>query len=189
MRADNLARWALLGAALLWSVITLNRPARTVASGSRPIPSPDRLRAAGLLSLLLLLLAAAAPLHAQDEPTSPQVIVPPGTRVTTVSSVAHYDPGDRRDPFAPLYSDREAGGVTGPRFEVLKLTGVFLGSGENSLAVLEDPSHRGYFVRLGQQIGNARLVEILPQAAVFEVTDYGASRRVVLRLERPEEGP
>ena len=69
----------------------------------------------------------------------------------------------------------------------LLLTGIFLGSGANSLAVLEDLTHRGYFVRLGQQIGNARLVEILPQAAVFEVSEYGASRRVVLRLERTEE--
>jgi len=186
MRADNLARWALLGAALLWSVITLNRPARPVAPRP-PVAPPERLRAAGLLSALLVLLAAAAPLRAQDDPVSPQVVVPEGT-VTTVSSVAHYDPGGRRDPFAPLYSGRDAGGAGGPRFEVLKLTGVFLGSGTNSLAVLEDPSHRGYFVRLGQQIGNARLIEILAQAAVFEVTDYGASRRVVLRLERPEEG-
>lgn len=183
MRADHLARWALFGAALLWSVVTLRRPAR---AGAPRVPSPERLRAAGLLSVALVLLAAAAPLRAQDTTQTPQVIIPPGTIVTSVHSVSHYDPGGRRDPFSPLYAGAaDANG--GPRFEVLKLTGVFLGGGANSLAVLEDPSHRGYFVRLNQQVGNARLVEILPQAAVFEVTEYGASRRVMLRLERSEE--
>ena len=181
MRADTIARWAIFGAALVWSVVTLSRPVRPAPPR---IPPPERLRAAGLLSLALVLLAGAVPLRAQDT-ISPQVVVPPGT-VTSVRSVSHYDPGGRRDPFAPLYAESvEANGA--PRFEVLKLTGVFQGRGANSLVVLEDPSHRGYFVRLGQEIGTARLVEILPQAAVFEVTDYGASRRVVLRLERPEE--
>ncbi len=188
MRVDQLIRWGfLVCAALLWSVVTLRRPSRAPAPPvRRPVPSPERLRAAGLLSAaLVVLLAVAAPLRAQDEPTSPQVVVPPGTVVST-GTVAHYDPAGRRDPFEPLYA-AAADPSGGPRFEALKLTGVFLGTGNNSLAVLEDPSHRGYFVRLGQQIGNARLVEMLPQAAVFEVSDYGASRRVVLRLERTEE--
>jgi hypothetical protein len=183
MQADGPGRWLLLATALLWSLFSLrSRPAQPARSTTQ---TPDRLRAAGLLSLALALVAAAAtPLRAQ-EPTSPQVVVPPG--IMTSISVAHYDPSGRRDPFVPLYDEAQAG-TTGPRFETLKLTGIFLGSGTNSLAVLEDPTHRGYFVRLGQQIGTARLVEILPQAAVFEVRDYGATRRIVLRLERTEEG-
>jgi hypothetical protein len=152
--------------------------------------TPERLRAAGLLSAALILLVPvllvpATTLRAQDEPTSPQVVIPPGT-VTSVTSVAHYDGGGRRDPFVPLYGDA-VGGASGPRFETMELTGIFLGSGANSLVVLEDPTHRGYFVRLGQQIGSARLVEIMPQAAVFEVREYGASRRIVLQLESTQE--
>jgi hypothetical protein len=181
MRADDLSRWAWFGAALLWSLLSLRaRPGRPVAP---KIATPERLRAAGLLSLALILLAPADALRAQEETVEPQVVVPPGT---TVRSFAQYDPGDRRDPFVPMFN-QAANGDTGPRFETLKLTGIFLGSGTNSLAVLEDPTNRGYFVRLGQQIGTARLVEILPQAAVFEVREYGASRRIVLRLERTEE--
>ena len=180
MRADDVSRWAWLGAALLWSLLTLRaRPGRPVAP---KVATPERLRAAGLLSAAILLLAPADALRAQEEAVEPQVVVPG----TTVRSFAQYDPGDRRDPFVPTF-DRATNGDTGPRFETLKLTGIFLGSGTNSLAVLEDPTHRGYFVRLGQQIGTARLVEILPQAAVFEVREYGASRRIVLRLERTEE--
>lgn len=178
MRADSLTRWIALGAALVWSWVRLRaRPARTGA-----VAPPERLRAAGLLSAALLLLAPLDMVRAQDEP-GPRVVIPG----PAVRSYAEYDPSGRRDPFEPMYSERAAVEETGPRFDSLTLTGVFLGSGANSLAVLEDLTHRGYFVRLGQQIGNARLVEILPQAAVFEVTEYGASRRVVLRLERTEE--
>lgn len=178
MRADGLARWIALRAALVWSWVRLRlRPARTGT-----VPPPERFRAAGLLSAALLLLATADVVRAQEEP-APQVVIPG----PAVRSYAQYDPSGRRDPFEPMYSKRAEGEQTGPRFDSLTLTGIFLGSGPNSLAVLEDLTHRGYFVRLGQQIGNARLVEILPQAAVFEVTEYGASRRVVLRLERTEE--
>jgi hypothetical protein len=176
MRADGFTRWILLGAALVWKWLTHRaRPARTAT-----VAAPERLRAAGLLSAVLLLLAPADAVRAQDEP--PQVVIPG----STVRSYAQYDPSGRRDPFVPLFSEGAAGADTGPRFESLTLTGIFLGSGANSLAVLEDLTHRGHFVRLGQQIGNARLVEILPQAAVFEVREYGASRRIVLRLEREE---
>jgi len=178
MRADRFARWIVLRAGLVWSWVALRiRPARTGT-----VAPPERLRAAGLLSAALLLLAPAEAVRAQEEP-APQVVIPG----PTVRSYAQYEPGGRRDPFEPMFSERAADEDAGPRFDSLTLTGIFLGSGANSLAVLEDLTHRGYFVRLGQQIGNARLVEILPQAAVFEVSEYGASRRVVLRLERTEE--
>lgn len=192
MRAEEMSRATLrlgvFGAALVWSLITLR--ALSLRPVVRRLSTPDRLRAAGLLSAAIILivpalLVSATTLRAQDEPTSPQVVIPPGT-LTSVTSVAHYDGGGRRDPFAPLYGDAVPGG-SGPRFETLEITGIFLGSGTNSLVVLEDPTHRGYFVRLGQQIGNARLVEIMPKAAVFEVREYGASRRIVLQLERTQE--
>lgn len=196
MRADAVSsmtiRLGVVGAALVWSLVTLRalflRPALRPAL--RRITTPERLRAAGLLTvatmlLVPVLLVTATTLRAQDEPTSPEVVIPQGT-ITSVTSVAHYDGGGRRDPFVPLYGDAVQG-ASGPRFETMELTGIFLGSGTNSLVVLEDPTHRGFFVRLGQQIGNARLVEIMPQAAVFEVREYGASRRVVLQLQRTQE--
>jgi hypothetical protein len=55
--------------------------------------------------------------------------------------------------------------------------------------VLEDPTRRGHFQRVGERIGGARLVQIQPQSAVFEVEEYGTVRREVLRLERSEETP
>lgn len=181
MRSDRRTGW-LFTAALLWSAASLwGRLARRVAMAS--VVTPDRLRRAGLLALAAILLAS--PLAAQEESSDRiQIVVPRPDRA--LAGIARYDAGGRRDPFMPLFSEASGGG-SAPRLEMLRLTGVFEGSGSNGLVVLEDPSHRGHFVRLGEQIGNARLVEILPLAAVFEVRDYGASRRVVLRLERTGE--
>ena len=99
---------------------------------------------------------------------------------------AIYDTGARRDPFDPLTLESGEGS---PRFETLRLTGVFLGAPGNSLVVLEDPTRRGHFLRLGEELAGVRLIQILPESAVFEVEEYGTVRREVLRLERNEERP
>jgi hypothetical protein len=132
------------------------------------------------------LALAPTPIRAQvaigDSVTAGDVIVP-----ATALAPAFYDAGGRRDPFEPLTTD---GAIdSGPRFEALRLTGVFLGAPGNSLVVLEDPSRRGHFLRVGDRIGGARLIQIMPDAAVFEVEEYGTARREVLRLERSEERP
>jgi hypothetical protein len=153
---------------------------------------PRRLLARGTTCAFLLAGGATvallfpSPLDAQiavgDSVTAGDVIVP-------VSGLqpAIYDDGGRRDPFEPLTI---AGSMdSGPRFETLRLTGVFLGAPGNSLVVLEDPSRLGHFLRVGESIAGARLIQIMPDAAVFEVEEYGTARREVLRLERSEEMP
>jgi hypothetical protein len=140
-------------------------------------------RAIGLAGAAALCLLASAPADAQvvvgDSVTS---FVP-----ASALAPAIYDGGARRDPFDPLTLENSP--ETGPRFEALRLTGIFLGSPGNSLVVLEDPTRRGHFLRVGERIGEARLVQIEPQSAVFEVEEYGTVRREVLRLERSEERP
>ncbi|MFN2384190.1 MAG: hypothetical protein ABR559_08005 [Gemmatimonadota bacterium] len=146
-----------------------------------------------LLSLALaaaLSGAGAAPLRAQSSQVpalgdSVTVIAPAPGLVTF--GVASYDGGGQRDPFVPLTAASPA--QVGPQLRGMRLTGVFVGAGGNSLAVLEDATKRGHFVRVGQQVGTARLIEIRPDAAVFEIREYGAVRREVLRLERTVETP
>lgn len=131
------------------------------------------------------LLAVAPEIVAQDSSlpdTLTMAVVP-----FTALEPAIYDAGGRREPFDPL---TVAGDFdTGPRFETLRLTGVFLGAPGNSLVVLEDPTRRGHFLRVGERLGQARLIQIMPDGAVFEVEEYGIGRREVLRLERSEENP
>lgn len=135
---------------------------------------------AGAAALCLLASAAAdAQVVVGDSVTS---FVP-----ASALAPAIYDGGARRDPFDPLTLENSP--ETGPRFEALRLTGVFLGSPGNSLVVLEDPTRRGHFLRVGERIGEARLVQIQPESAVFEVEEYGTVRREILRLERSEEKP
>jgi hypothetical protein len=107
--------------------------------------------------------------------------------VSPVTPAAYVSDG-RRDPFVPLTGTYASDETGAPRLEQLKLTGVFLGSPGNSLVVLEDPTRRGHFVRVGEALGNARLLEILPDGAVFEVDDYGLVRRDTLRLV-PDRAP
>lgn len=137
-------------------------------------------RALPCLVVLSLTLPGAAGAQDGDVVVVPEHSPPtPGT--------ASYETGGRRDPFVPLTV--ELAPEEGPRFDSLRLTGVFLGSPGNSLVVLEDPTRRGFFLRVGQSIGNARLIEIRPQSAVFQITEYGTTRRKVLELERTGEQP
>lgn len=137
---------------------------------------------AGVIALVTLMPTL---LSAQEEQGAMQVD-------TSILDDAEYGAGryadeDRRDPFMPLTGKRQQ--EMGPRFEDLRLTGVFLGAPGASLAVLEDPSFKGYFLRVGDQIGGARLLELRSQEAVFDVRQYGAARRITLRLEEIEETP
>lgn len=145
-------------------------------------------------AVLLFLVVLSVPAHAwaqqEIEPVEVKALASPVTPAAYVSD-------GRRDPFLPLtgiYASQEDGA---PRLEQLELTGIFMGAPGNSLVVLEDHTRRGHFVRVGESLGNARLLEILPDAAVFEVDGYGILRRDTLRLvpdrrtadEPPESSP
>lgn len=141
----------------------------------------DRIRLTLAAAAGAAAFAAPVPICAQDETS----FVPPPV---AISGTAVYGVGEQRDPFVPLFVELEPS-ADGPRFDTLRLTGVFLGSPGHSLVVLEDPARRGHFVRVGERIGAAVLIEIRPRSAVFEIREYGAVRRQVLELERSEESP
>lgn len=144
-------------------------------------------RARRLVAILAVagpVLAGPPPAGAQGEGDSLEFLPP----LVVSAGTATYDAGDRRDPFVPLIVELEPS-AEGPRFESLRLTGVFLGAPGSSLVVLEDPARRGYFVRVGERVGSAILIEIRARSAVFEIREYGAVRRSELVLERREPTP
>lgn len=141
------------------------------------------MRGSAILALVMLMCAVPVAAQSGAEPEE-KSIAPAEVTLATIETATYYD-GARRDPFVPLTSGADPG--DGPRFEQLRLTGVFLGSPGNSLVVLEDPMKRGHFVRAGEKIGNARLLAIHSEAADFEVEEYGAVRRHTLRLRRDDE--
>ncbi len=95
-----------------------------------------------------------------------------------------YPTDSRRNPFVSLLTVDD----TGPQFENLDLVGIIYGGSYGSVATLIDrATDRRYRVRRGDVAGSARVVEIRPDAVVFQVTQFGVTRSETLRIRREEE--
>jgi Tfp pilus assembly protein PilP len=117
----------------------------------------------------------------QQQAAEPQTR--PAAQVTLVyeREVFTYRGAGRRDPFRPLTDDEEMG----PRFEQLALRGIIYATGRgSSVALLADGGGRVYRVRVGDVVGNARVVEIGPQRVVMAVETFGTIRQEMLELQR-----
>jgi type II secretory pathway pseudopilin PulG len=93
--------------------------------------------------------------------------------------------GGTRDPFASLIN----GASTGPEIADLDLVGVYqdLRSTGNSVVVLrEKATAKRHKMRVGDQLGRARLVQIRPRDAVFTIRDFGFERQETLSLRKQE---
>ena len=93
--------------------------------------------------------------------------------------------GGTRDPFASLIDGKS----TGPEIADLDLVGVYqdLRSRSNSVIVLrEKATAKRHKLRVGDQLGRARLVQIRPRDAVFTIRDFGFERQETLSLRKQE---
>jgi hypothetical protein len=93
--------------------------------------------------------------------------------------------GGSRDPFASLLNTTAAG----PEIGSLELVGVYqnLRNSDNSVVVLRDKgTAKRYKLRVGDQVGRAKLVQIKPRDAVFTIRDFGFERQETLSLRKQE---
>jgi hypothetical protein len=93
--------------------------------------------------------------------------------------------GGSRDPFASLLNTTSAG----PEIGSLELVGVYqnLRNSDNSVVVLRDKATaKRYKLRVGDQVGRAKLVQIRPRDAVFTIRDFGFERQETLSLRKQE---
>jgi hypothetical protein len=93
--------------------------------------------------------------------------------------------GGSRDPFASLLNSSS----TGPEIGSLDLVGVYqdLRNSSNSIVVLrEKATAKRHKLRVGDQLGRARLVQIRPRDAVFTIRDFGFERQETLSLRKQE---
>jgi hypothetical protein len=93
--------------------------------------------------------------------------------------------GGSRDPFTSLLNST----TTGPEISNLDLVGVYqnLRDSDNSIVVLrEKATAKRYKLRVGDQLGRARLVQIRPRDAVFTIRDFGYERQETLSLRKQE---
>jgi len=93
--------------------------------------------------------------------------------------------GGTRDPFASLIN----ADASGPEFADLELVGVYqnLRDHPSSVIVLrEKATLKRHKMRVGDQVGRARLVQIRPRDAVFRIQDFGFERQETLSLRKQE---
>lgn len=141
---------------------------------------------------LILLMAFAGlgvepaiPAPAQDTVTAQ----PPAQQAAPTEAIYRrerfvYPTDNRRNPFLSLLDLEDAG----PQFENLDLVGIIFGGSAGSVATLIDnATDKRYRVRRGANVGNARVVEIRPDAVVFQVTQFGVTRSETLRIRKEEE--
>jgi hypothetical protein len=96
-----------------------------------------------------------------------------------------YPSDNRRNPFVSLIGPDVD---SGPIFEDLDLMGIIFGGSAGSVAtVIDRATEKRYRVRRGDTIGSARVVEIRPDAVVFQVSEFGVTRSETLRIRRGEE--
>ena len=77
----------------------------------------------------------------------------------------------------------------GPEVADLDLVGVYmdLRSPSNNIVVLrEKTSAKRHKMRVGDQLGRARLTQIRPRDAVFMIADFGFERQETLSLRKQE---
>ncbi len=140
---------------------------------------------------VLILVAALTGIAAGPAPAS---LAPQDTASSRQSSeqdaiyrreVFVYPSDARRNPFVSLIGPDVD---SGPLFGDLDLMGIIFGGSAGSVAtVIDRASEKRYRVRRGDSIGNARVVEIRPDAVVFQVTEFGVTRSETLRIRRGEE--
>ena len=94
--------------------------------------------------------------------------------------------GGTRDPFVSLITKDDSG------IEItnLDLVGVYLDlrTPSNNVIVLREKGQTGkrHKMRVGDQLGRSRLVQIRPREAVFMIADFGYERQETLSLRKQE---
>jgi hypothetical protein len=108
-------------------------------------------------------------------------------RTGLVREVFAYS-GGGRDPFRSLI----ASGAVRPLFEDLRLMAVVYDPRypARSVAVLRDVSvNKRYDVRVDDELGRMRVIEIRPREIVLSVEEFGVERQQTLSLKKQEGVP
>ncbi len=109
------------------------------------------------------------------------------SRTRLVREVFAYRSGGR-DPFRSLLTS----GDVRPLLEDLRLMGIWYDATypARSVAVLRDVSvNKRYDVRVDDELGRMRVVEIRPTEIVLAVEEFGVERQVTLALKKQEGVP
>ncbi|HSW31869.1 MAG TPA: hypothetical protein VLH75_20465 [Longimicrobiales bacterium] len=144
----------------------------------------------GLLAGALLLPQAAA---AQEPPATPPAQQQP-TELVFEREVFSYPALQRRNPFHPLTGADQGG----PRFEELRVVGILYSDdpsksvavlGTSTVELSEDAATvtvqpgPSWYLKVGQSVGNIRVVEIHREQVVVEVEQFGLTEQKIMQLQ------
>ena len=145
----------------------------------------------GLLAGALLLPLAAA---AQEPPPANPPAQQQPTELVFEREVFSYPTLQRRNPFHPLTGANEGG----PRFEELRVVGILYSDdpsgsvavlGTSTVELSEDASTvtvqpgPSWYLKVGQSVGNIRVVEIHREQVVVEVAQFGLTEQKIMQLQ------
>lgn len=144
----------------------------------------------GLLLLSGALLLPGA-LGGQEPPPAPPQAP---TELVFEREVFRYPAFQRRNPFRPLVAADQGG----PRFEQLRLMGIIHSEnpmssvaivGTSTVTTAEDGSSatvsdgKAWYLKVGQSIGNVRIVEVRRDQVVVEIEEYGLTEQKIMQLD------
>jgi hypothetical protein len=130
-------------------------------------------------------------LRAQQQQPPPPRQQP--TELVFEREVFRYPSFQRRNPFRALVA-----GEGGPRFEQLRLMGVLHDAdpassvavvGTSAVSISEDGLNvsvtegQTWYLKVGQSIGNVRIIEIRREQVVVEVEEFGLTEQKIMQLE------
>jgi hypothetical protein len=169
-----------------------------IAAASADSAAPDSARAAADTTSARASLAATATVPANDSvPQAASGATQADAEAAMSDSVAKAREievmretfayaGGTRDPFASLINADKSG----PEIADLDLVGVYLDlrTPSNDVVVLREKgtSAKRHKMRVGDQLGRARLTQIRPRDAVFMIQDFGFERQETLSLRKQE---
>jgi hypothetical protein len=149
--------------------------------------------------LVLLAVAAAIPVQAQQARRGAQAARPAAAEISTEGVVRDsagnvvfnrevyaYPSAGRRDPFASLITS----GDIRPILADLDIVGIILDpSGRSSVATLKDRStNEVYRVRVGSLFGRMRVTAIRQREVALAIDEFGFTRQEVLSINVPSGG-
>jgi hypothetical protein len=110
-----------------------------------------------------------------------------------------YPTFQRRNPFLALTADNQGG----PRFEQLRLMGIIFSEipsesvaiiGTSTVNMSEDGATvtvldgLSWYLKVGQSIGNLRIVEVRRDQVVVEVEEFGLTEQKIMQLQTRRMG-
>lgn len=145
----------------------------------------------GLLALTGLMVLPLAVAAQEPPPDPPQTT---STELVFEREVFTYPAFDRRNPFRALVASDQGG----PRFEQLRLMGIIYSDdpalsvavvGTSTVSISTDATQvsvqagDAWYLKVGQSIGNIRVVEIRREQVVLEVEEFGLTEQKIMQLQ------